>query len=64
MDEYERNLYLYYFNVIKSSPRIEMKFNPSISDLVQGNEFLHNAFGRNAVRRYGEFKCCFLCQDL
>ena len=52
MDEFERHLYLYYWNGLNPSPRIDTKFNPISAGPVQGNEFLHNYFGRNAPRQH------------
>ena len=50
MDEFERHLYMYYFNGTNPSSRIETNFNPSSVDTVQGNDFLQNDFGINDVR--------------
>ena len=63
MDDFERNLYLYYFNGIKQFPSIEMKFKSRSADNVQSNEFLHNFFVWNAVRQHKDFKCWSACQD-
>ena len=40
MDEFERHLYIYYFNYLNPSQRIHMKFKSSSYDPVQGNNFL------------------------
>ena len=56
MDNFERNLYLYYFNWLNPSPRIEMKLKSNSSDTVQGNDFLQKGFGCNDVRQHREFK--------
>ena len=55
MDEFDRNLYFYYFNDLKSPPRIHMNFNSSSADTVQVNEFLYKCFGQNAVRLHKKF---------
>ena len=34
MDEFERDFYLYYFNGLNPSPRIDMEFNPRSADPV------------------------------
>ena len=41
MDEFERNLYLYYLNGLKPSPRIEMNFKSRSADPEQVNDFLY-----------------------
>ena len=58
MDEFERNLYLYYFNGLNPYPRLEMKFNNSSGYTVQVNKLLHNYFVRNDVSQHKKFKCC------
>ena len=63
MDEFEQHLYLYYSNDITPSSRRAMKCNPRSADPVQGNDFLHNAFGRNTVGYHKEFQCWFACQN-
>ena len=63
MDEFDRHLYIHYFNDLKPSPRIQMKFNSSSADPVQGNNFLSKIFFHIAVWLHKEFKCCFACQD-
>ena len=63
MYEFERNLYMYYFNCIKPPPKIDMKLNPVSSDPVQVNNFLNNDFGINSKSQHNQFKCCFACQD-
>ena len=50
MDEFERHLYLYYFNGLNPSPRIKKKFKSIIVYPVKGNNFLHNLFCQNDVR--------------
>ena len=42
MDEFGRNLYLYYWNGLNPFPRIETKFNTSSAAPLQGKNFLHN----------------------
>ena len=63
MDEFERHLYMYYINGLNPYPGIGTKFKSRSADTVQGNYFLNNDFGINAVRRHKEFKCCFACQE-
>ena len=41
MDEFERNLYLYYLNGLKTPPRIEMNFKSRSADPEQVNDFLY-----------------------
>ena len=60
MDEFERNLYLFYWNGLNPSPRIEIKHNPRIDDYVQGNDLLHNDFERNAASQQKELEGCFM----
>ena len=50
MDEFERNLYLYYFNGLNPSPRINIKFKSSSADNGQENDFLHRYLVQNVVR--------------
>ena len=57
MDEFERHLYIYYFNCLKQSPRIKMNLESSSAYTVHGNDFLHKKFGHNAVRQKKEFNC-------
>ena len=64
MDEFERHLYLYYFNGPKPYLMKQMMFKSSSTDLVQGNDFLYKSFGHNTVSLYKEFKRCFVCQYL
>ena len=64
MDNFEHHLYLYYFNSLNSSPKIQMKFKYISADTVQVNNFLHTRFVHNFVRRHEEYKCWFECQDL
>ena len=40
-----------------------MKLKCIIDDPVQGNNFLHNAFGINATKIHKDVKYCFACQD-
>ena len=63
MDDFERHLYLYYFDGINPYPRIQMQFKSRSTDTVQGNDFLQKTFFHNAVRGHKKFKCCFACQD-
>ena len=63
IDEFERNLYLFYLNGMNTYPRIEMKFNTSSADPVQCNKSLQNNFDRNYASQHKEFKCCFAFQD-
>ena len=57
MDEFERHLYLYYFNGLKPPPSIQMDFKSISDDPVKDNNFLHKRFFHNYVRRHKEFKC-------
>ena len=52
MDEFERNLYLYYFNGVNPSLSIDIKFKHISVDTMQGKYFLHKGFVSNAVRRH------------
>ena len=56
MDEFEWNLYLYYFNGLNPSPRLEMNFKSISADPEQVNDFLYKVFGCNSVRRHKEFE--------
>ena len=63
IDEFDRHLYLYCYNGLTPSPMIQMKFKSRSVFPVQGNDYLHNKFGHNAVRRHKGFNFCFSCQD-
>ena len=63
MDEFDPHLYLYYFNGLSPSLRIETNLRTISANPVQGNDFLHNNFGSNDERWNTEFKCWFACQD-
>ena len=52
MYEFEWHLYLYYFIGLNPFLSIDMKFKPSSDYTVQGNDFLHNDFVKNYVRRH------------
>ena len=48
VDEFENHLYLYYFNGLNPSPRVQMKFRSPNQDPVQGSTFIHLVFGPTA----------------
>ena len=62
LSELTKHIGLYVFHELPPSPQVEMKFNPSDEDPVNGNNFIHHAFGSNgakATRRHRHFKCFF-----
>ena len=61
IDEFEKHLYLYYYNGLNLSPQVQMKFRSA--DVVQGSKFISDIFGSSAERRHREWKCCFASQD-
>ena len=61
IDEFEKHLYLYYYNGLNPSPQVQMKFRSA--DVVQGSKFISDIFGSSAERRHREWKCCFASQD-
>jgi hypothetical protein len=62
-EEFERWLYLFFFNGLNPSPQMEWKLRPEATDPVHSNSFLIRVFGTNAPRRFREWKACFACQD-
>jgi hypothetical protein len=48
---------------LNPSPRVEMKFASSFEDPVQGNQYLYHHIGRNAVRRYKEYRAFFRTRE-
>ena len=63
VDEIKKFVGLYCINGLNISPRIEYKFGSQEVDWVNGNDVIHNAFGRSAVQRHKQFKYLFAVQD-
>ena len=66
LNEFMRHIALYLFQGLSPSPQVEMKFRSSADDPVNGNNFIHRAFGCKhsiAVRRHKHFKAFFACVD-
>ena len=62
--ELMRHIGLYLFHGLSPSPQVEMKFKSQQEDPVNGNDFVHSAFGGKAgksARRHKHFKCFFAC---
>ena len=62
MNELMQHIGVYFLHALSPSPRIEMKFESQVEDPVNGNDFIHQAFGGSAwkaVRRHKHFKCFF-----
>ena len=59
-----RHFGLYLFQGLSPSPQIEMKFKSTTEDPVNGNDFIHRAFGSQsgkAERRHKHFKAFMAC---
>ena len=64
--ELMRHVGLYLFHGLSPSPQVEMKFKTQFEDPVNGNDFVHRAFGGQSgksTRRHRHFKCFFACVD-
>ena len=61
--EWEKYLYLFFFNGLCPSPQIEMKLDPEEKNPFHSNAFLQRALGPAAPLRFQKWKCCFACQD-
>ena len=62
-EEWEKYLYLFFFNGLNPSPQVEMKLKTEQQDPVNSNAFLRRELGPNALRRFKEWKACFAAQD-
>ena len=62
-EEIRRHLGIYILQGIVPSPRVELKFASQSYDPIYGNDFAHNSFGTNAVRRHRHFKAFFAVQN-
>ena len=58
-DEIEKYIFLYVFQGISPSPRVEMKFKTQEVDGVNGNDFIAHHF-TNGSQRHKQFKCFYL----
>ena len=50
IDEFDQNLYPYYWKFLNPYRMIQVNFNTNSADSVQGKNFMHNDLGRNSVR--------------
>jgi hypothetical protein len=62
-EEFEQYLYLFFWNGLNPSPRIEMKLETEKKDPIHSSPFLRRELAPNAARRFWEWKCCFATQD-
>jgi len=62
-EEFEKYLYLFFWNGLAPSPQISMKLESEDQNPIHSNHFLRRELGPNASRRLREWKCCFACQD-
>ena len=60
-EEIEKYIFLYVFQGISPSPRVEMKFKTQEVDDVNGNDFIARHFP-NGAQRHRQFKCFYLCK--
>ena len=63
VNEFEKHIYLYYFNGSNSSPRVQMKFISTDQNPFQGSTFIYRVFGTAASLCHKQWKCCFETQD-
>lgn len=66
LEELMKHVGLYFLHGLSRSPQIEMKFRSQSEDPVNGNDFVHNAFGsKSTVSRdnHRRFKKYFSSQD-
>ena len=63
VDEVMQHIGLYILQGLAPSPQIEMKFQSTEQNEVNGNDFVCEAFGKNAAQRHREFKCFFATVD-
>ena len=61
-EEIEKHTFLYVFQGISPSPRVEMKFRPQEIDGVNGNDFIAHHFP-NGAQRHKQFKYVLSLQD-
>ncbi len=64
--ELMKHIALYLFHGLSPSPQVEMKFKSQKDDPVNGNDFIHMAFGSSpwkAIRRHKHFKSFFAAVD-
>ena len=62
LDELTKYIALYLFHGLLCSPQVEMKFHSSSTNPVNGNDFIHRAFGGlpyNLIRHHKHFKAFF-----
>ena len=62
-EEWEKFLYVFFFNGLNPSPQVEFKLKSEDADPINSNQFLRRVFGPNAIRRFKEWKACFSAQD-
>ena len=61
-EEIEKHIFLYVFQGLSPSPRVEMKFKSQERDCVNGNDFIARHFP-NGAQRHKQFKCFLSLQD-
>ena len=62
-EEFEKYLYLFFWNGVAPSPYISMKLKSEETHPIHSSHFLQRELGPNANRRLKEWKCCFVCRD-
>ena len=60
VDEFENHLYMYYFNGLNPSPRVQMKLRYPNQYPVHGSTFIHRVFGPAASLCHNQWKYCFV----
>ena len=63
VDEMMQHIGLYILHGLAPSPQVEMKFQSTKQNKVNGNDFVCKAFGRNASQRHRELKSFFAVVD-
>ena len=63
VDETMKHIGLYMFHGLSPSPQIEMKFQSTAQNEINGNNFIDEAFGSRAAERHREFKAFFATVD-
>ena len=58
-EEFEKYLYLFFWNGLAPSPQISMKLESEEKNPIHSSHFLRMELGPNASRRLKEWKCCF-----
>ena len=58
-EEFEKYLYLFFWNGLAPSPQISMKLESEDQNPIHSSHFLRRELGPDTNRRLREWKCCF-----